>query len=323
MKTWIQLLCVGVLAILFTGSIQAAVFVGSSKDITDFVNGSEVSNRGTLVDAINLLNDDNPAPDTTINGVLFKGITPGQLHENGESFAEASFVYNYHGQSYEDTGLWTSGGAYDTLADSQIYDLDRFDESGTDGYGVVNLSPGVLYELQVFMLDDRSGVNKPNMTFEVSQVAWDGIDNHMVSGVTPVGIGYFEGISIGGNGTTQANGEIVTAYFIIDSGFNGVTVNSWNDGAFNGMQLRTVSLPGDLDHDNDVDGRDFLEWQRGYGNPYTAADLADFQAFYGVDLNAPLAANLSAVPEPSTVLFSVLAMGMAAFRRRGLSSLRA
>ena len=226
-----------------TAAAHAATFSGSSADITDFANGSEVSTQGTLVDAINLINDDNPAPATTINGVLFKGIAPGQLHENGESFAEASFVYNYHGSGYEDSGLWTSGGAYDTLADSQIYNLDDSNKNGDDGFGVVNLSPGVLYELQVFMLDDRSSINKNNITMQLSQVTWTGVNNGLDTNFPPNQLGYFEGISIGGNGVTQANGEIVTLRFSIDPGYNGVTVNSWNDGAFNGMQLRIVPEP--------------------------------------------------------------------------------
>ena len=235
-----------VAATVLTTAAEAAFFQGSHADITDFAGGSEVSTQGTLVDAINLANDGDPAPPTTINGVLFKGLAPGQLHENGESFAEASFVYNYHGSGYEDSGLWTSGGAYDSLADSQIYSLDDSNKNGDDGYGVVNLSPGVLYELQVFMLDDRAGINKSNITMQLSQVTWTGVNNGLDTNFPPNQLGYFEGISIGGNGVTQANGEIVTLRFSIDPGYNGVTVNSWNDGAFNGMQLRVIPEPATL-----------------------------------------------------------------------------
>ncbi|TWU30014.1 beta strand repeat-containing protein [Bythopirellula polymerisocia] len=56
-----------------------------------------------------------------------------------------------------------------------------------------------------------------------------------------------------------------------------------------------AALPGDFDFDGDVDGRDFLIWQRGGSPaPLSAGDLTDWQANYG----APLTAAASAVPEP-------------------------
>jgi pimeloyl-ACP methyl ester carboxylesterase len=57
----------------------------------------------------------------------------------------------------------------------------------------------------------------------------------------------------------------------------------------------------DFDDDADVDGRDFLVWQRG-GSPdsLSADDLSLWQAQYGsAGLNAPL----TAVPEPGTSVF--------------------
>jgi hypothetical protein len=55
--------------------------------------------------------------------------------------------------------------------------------------------------------------------------------------------------------------------------------------------------PGDFDDDGDVDGRDFLVWQRGGTTPaLSPALLAEWQAHYG---EGPLVA-ISAVPEPTT-----------------------
>jgi len=64
---------------------------------------------------------------------------------------------------------------------------------------------------------------------------------------------------------------------------------------------------------NDVDGADFLMWQRG-GSPdaLSESDLADWKANFGTGSEA-LTAGSSAVPEPSTgilawvVLASLLA----------------
>jgi hypothetical protein len=66
-----------------------------------------------------------------------------------------------------------------------------------------------------------------------------------------------------------------------------------------GLQLQ-VALPiltGDFDSDGDVDGRDYLAWQRGESpNPLSAGDLANWQAEYG---EGPLTAASVAVPEPA------------------------
>lgn len=233
------------LAASLIGDAKAATFSGSSADITDFVGGSEVSTNGTLIDAVNLLNDNvgGVGVSTTINGVLFKGSQPGQFHEGAESFANASFVY-HGGEGYADGGLWTSGGAYDTLADSQLYNIDNGNIGFGDGYGVINLVPGQLYELQVFMLDDRSGINK-TFPMEFHQATFTG-NADQTSNVDPNAIGYISGISIGGNGVTQANGEIATVRFSIDAGFNGIFVNSWDGGSYSGLQLRQIPEPTSL-----------------------------------------------------------------------------
>jgi hypothetical protein len=72
---------------------------------------------------------------------------------------------------------------------------------------------------------------------------------------------------------------------------------------------------GDFDLDGDVDGRDFLTWQRGFGM-FDASDLADWQLNYGFN-NMPLVAGL-AVPEPSTLGLCGLALiiGTMSGRRR-------
>ena len=59
---------------------------------------------------------------------------------------------------------------------------------------------------------------------------------------------------------------------------------------------------GDFDGDGDVDGRDFLAWQRGLSpNPLSAGDLADWRANYG---SGGLAA-VTAVPEPQALAMCV------------------
>ena len=300
---------------LFASTGAAATFNGVSADITDFENGTEVSTRGTLVDAVNLLNDnvDGLGVSTTINGVLFKGTQPGSFHEGAESFGEASFVY-HGGDGYADANLWSSGGAYDVLADSQIYNVDNGNINTGDGFGVVNLLPGQLYELQIFMLDDRSGISK-TFPLQFQQAAFTGNADELDANMPAVELAYMTGVTIGGNGVTQANGEIATITFSIDAGFNGLLVNSWDGGAFNGMQLRTVeATPGDLDLNGIVDGNDFLVWQRGFGTLYSDAELNAIKANFG----APgVGAAIASVPEPTVAALLASGAMLGGMLRRG------
>lgn len=73
---------------------------------------------------------------------------------------------------------------------------------------------------------------------------------------------------------------------------------------------------GDFDFDGDVDGRDFLVWQRGESpNPLSAEDLADWQFNY---VEAVLTAESYAVPEPSSALFAAVSGCFLLIRVRAL-----
>jgi hypothetical protein len=69
-----------------------------------------------------------------------------------------------------------------------------------------------------------------------------------------------------------------------------------------------VGLAGDFDNDGDVDGRDFLVWQR---NP-AVGNLADWKSNYGT---GGLAA-VSSVPEPSAALLVACGFALCGLRRR-------
>ena len=68
-------------------------------------------------------------------------------------------------------------------------------------------------------------------------------------------------------------------------------------------------LPGDLDGDNDVDGFDFLAWQRNPG----IDDLSDWEANYGT----AIIANAMTVPEPSALTLMVIGLAVTSLRRQG------
>jgi hypothetical protein len=74
---------------------------------------------------------------------------------------------------------------------------------------------------------------------------------------------------------------------------------------------------GDFDDDGDVDGRDFLVWQRGESpSSLSAEDLAAWADAYGA---APGLAAVTAVPEPTSIAMAIAALSMllAFDRRRG------
>ncbi len=73
-----------------------------------------------------------------------------------------------------------------------------------------------------------------------------------------------------------------------------------------------VGTDGDFDGDSDVDGADFLEWQRNLGD---ATNLGLWESNYGTP--APAIAAAAAVPEPASLLLAG-AMAMLVLSRRTL-----
>jgi hypothetical protein len=72
--------------------------------------------------------------------------------------------------------------------------------------------------------------------------------------------------------------------------------------------------PGDFDADGDVDGRDFLAWQRGESTtPLSSADLLEWQENYGA---GGLVAAATAVPEPGTSALLTALVGLLGVTRR-------
>ncbi len=72
----------------------------------------------------------------------------------------------------------------------------------------------------------------------------------------------------------------------------------------------TGGQDGDFDGDLDVDGADFLKWQRDSGD---AAELALWETNFGTTASA---AAVAAVPEPTAGLLLIVGLGLLAARRR-------
>lgn len=102
---------------------------------------------------------------------------------------------------------------------------------------------------------------------------------------------FFDGLGIGAvpdSGGRRLHG-LMDEFYIFDRALTPTEIG----------KLAMVASPGDFDADGDVDGADFLVWQRGFGTTYDAADLAAWKANFG---SAPA---IGAVPEPSTMLLAL------------------
>lgn len=78
--------------------------------------------------------------------------------------------------------------------------------------------------------------------------------------------------------------------------------------------LGSTGRPGDFDGDNDVDGADFLKWQRGEtSSPLSVTQLNQWKANFGI----PATPAAGSVPEPTGVALAAVAVcGLLARRRR-------
>jgi hypothetical protein len=94
--------------------------------------------------------------------------------------------------------------------------------------------------------------------------------------------------------------------FVDDSTGSGAT-SVWYDG-IGYARVEVNSILGDFDRDGDVDGRDFLVWQRGYGTEFDGADLENWQLNFGLGSFSPpdTLEQYLTVPEPSCCVLCYL-----------------
>ena len=173
--------------------------------------------------------------------------------------------------------------------------------------GDVSFGPTSVLEIELGGL--TAGTQFDRVTIAESAVLGGALEVSLINGFTP---------------TLGSSFQVLTA----TEGISGAFANSalpslsgglgWDiDYTATGVRLNVVSASqqaGDFDGDGDVDGRDFLLWQRGGSpNPRSSGDLADWQANYG---GSGLTAATTAVPEPSgLILFAVVAAISCSSRR--------
>ena len=178
-------------------------------------------------------------------------------------------------------------GIPDTAVTSQNIDLSgiafaanqfvTFDFDAVTEAAVGVIPSGTAYGVELDFASQQVG-DKQQIFFDVSRPA------------SPSGGNYLDGGLIFANNPTS-----VPTYSIPSDPNNGL----FNFDFHFYVQGQVVTgTPGDFD--GDVDGRDFLIWQRGDSpNPLSAGDLAIWQSQYG---SPNLVAAAAAVPEPQSLL---------------------
>jgi len=148
------------------------------------------------------------------------------------------------------------------------------------------------------------------------------VDTAGIYVVTQDSVGNWDGLTnasyldLWNKGILQANGL---------SGLDGATFGTYFSvaGAVGGANYKLTSLltsgqAGDFDGDGDVDGADFLTWQRGGSpSPLSPGDLATWKANFGAAVTVNAAASVGAVPEPTALFSAMVALcGLGVWRSR-------
>ncbi len=137
------------------------------------------------------------------------------------------------------------------------------------------------------------------------------VSNTVTSFLIPAG-------TLAHNTQYRANLDYSSRLDVFDAGFSVGDSSALYDVVTDLAFTTGSESPGDFDFDGDVDGRDFLIWQRGESTngPLDAGDLADWQANYG---ETPDLSSIT-VPEPSGMLVMAFGMAVVALRPRVLPS---
>jgi hypothetical protein len=174
----------------------------------------------------------------------------------------------------------------------------------------LNFTDGPLSPTDAFFTLEFLDAADTVLDFEQIELKEAGLVNSTVSNWNNAVWKQFTVVGIAPAGTTQVRAKAS----MIDGVWNpGADPQSLFVDAFSLTAQEVEGVLGDFDGDQDVDGRDFLIWQRGGSpTPLSATDLADWQFAYG----APLVA-VTAVPEPTSLVCLALCLCCAGMWKSG------
>lgn len=266
------------------GSTATFQFFGASnRGTADFNGGTAIGGSGFSGGFLSVFGSTH-VPELNINGGVLMGIdyfgdgssratlniNGGQVVGNLNGDAQSSLDFNMTGgeitgdirldSAFSSTVRITGGSLQNLVTGS-------FSGGNSDLYPRVEIHGG-----SIASVDMTLGL--AFVTYHGTQFSVDGVDvtGTLTPGV-PVDVGVIDTLS-----GVLADGTAFSYDFPASSGSTSLV-------------LVEAASAGDFDMDGDVDGHDFLLWQRDPG----VGSLSDWQANYGT----PSVANIASVPEPS------------------------
>jgi autotransporter-associated beta strand protein len=311
------------------GLFGSPMIGGAGGDLL-ITNGSVTANGGSIsllggAGSIGGIDGDNGTLDVSNGSVTVSG---GSITGVGNATINAAGTFNLtDGLLRAETIDHTNGGTFSFSGGTLAVDAFLGDLVQIGGTLAAGDSPGTTvvigdYGLLTGILDVELG----------GLVQGDQYDFYDVQGTViladaTLDVSLFDSFALGANQQfdfLNVAGSLVGTFNGLGEGalvnnFGGVDLFiTYAGGDGNDVALFTEGLPGDFDFDNDVDGFDFLEWQRGFGSTYDSDDLADWKANYGMAVSPVVAAGTTAVPEPSSLAMLCLGglLGLRCSRRR-------
>jgi|GEM_PF-5088069 len=322
-----------------------ALFVGLLAGWCEATEPNETfAERTILSPGVTLVADElasTPGPDTYLGTYRFGALYDADDDSSpfGDGFASALYMQPFDtgvmefrvtgSGDFGFTGFHSESGAY--VAHVSVYEginlIDSFEVEGTLEPGEVEIYTDFnldwLFADYDVEIDNQGSADVDFVTFtgltpgvpfslETMDSQGSGIDTYM---------GWFDdsGIELAFNDDFDFPNSLLSRIegVVPPSGNLNVAVTGFGDDFYEGSHSETGSyelqlsvenagLPGDFDSDGDVDGDDFLKWQRGESPiPLSQSDLNDWQTNYGTVV--PPLATVAVVPEPGAVL--LLGMG--------------
>ena len=331
-------------------AVIAISLLGATETSTRAVEPNDTFGESTILGAGVLLVADDlfpaPAPDTLLGSrTLFGGI--GVVDDDGspEGDGRASALFgvptNSGSVSFSVTGFGDDSfvGAHGEsgLYATQVIVRDFFGDTVDEFFEVRDLSPGTAHDY------DYSDFSYLNGTYDViiDNVIGGDVDFFTFTGLVAgedftartlapddaidTVLGWFDdsGSLVDENDDDVANNSLLSVLegVVPASGQLTFAVTGFGDFDYSGRHLENSPYdlqlilgdeldPGDFDGDGDVDGADFLKWQR---DDRTATGLIAWQDDFG---KTALVASAMQVPEPAALSVSMLAACCALCRRK-------
>lgn len=272
------------------GKLQLNVDGGANERLSVWIDPTGVETGGTMamVEADVL---------TDLSGLI------GTYHSQGTIPMDP--VDPEVGRSYIDDMV--IGTAWQDVAAVDIPRLTLRINPDTGVGQLINLT-GTDFQLDGYSIESADG--------SLNTTGWNSLDNQNVSNWLENEVSSIQLVETNflGQTTIAAGGHITLGNLFNTTGTTTQDVvgrYSTQDGLINlfNVEYSTAGLAGDFDNDGDVDGRDFLVWQRNPG----VGDLADWQANYGM---SSIMAATTNVPEPTAIVLLGFGLGAVTGLRR-------